>query len=359
MRLMFILCGVFIVALFCSLGSSYAVSVPAPSKAFTAGEGKQTIVLGGGCFWGVQAVFQHLKGVDTAISGYAGGTAASAKYNQVSNGDTHHAEVVQVTYDPKQITLGQILQVFFSVAHDPTELNRQGPDTGTQYRSSVFVEGDAQKDYVAAYISELNAAKIFDKPIATTIENLDSFYEAEAYHQDYARLNPNQPYIAIHDAPKVKALEKEFPNLYLDDQGGKDVSKLNDMQKYVTQENGTEPPFKNEYWDNHADGIYVDVVSGEPLFSSTDKFDSGSGWPSFTKPIQKAEVVENTDVSHGMKRVEVRSSKADSHLGHVFDDGPKDKGGLRYCINSASLKFIPKADLEKEGYGEYVGLFSR
>ena len=135
------------------------------------------------------------------------------------------------------------------------------------------------------------------------------------------------------------------------------MSKLNDMQKYVTQENGTEPPFKNEYWDNHQDGIYVDIVSGEPLFSSTDKFDSGSGWPSFTQPIQRQKLIENTDISHGMKRMEVRSPKANSHLGHVFDDGPRDKGGLRYCINSASLRFIPKADLEKEGYGAYVSLF--
>jgi len=361
MRLVLILCGVFIVALFCSLGSSYAVSVPAPSKSFAGSGDRQTIVLGGGCFWGIQAVFQHLKGVESAISGYAGGDAATAKYNQVSSGDTGHAEVVQVTYDSQIINLGQILQVFFSVAHDPTELNRQGPDTGTQYRSSVFVAGEDQKDYVAAYVAELNAAKIFDAPIATTIEPIQKFYQAEDYHQDYARLNPNQPYIAIHDAPKVKALEKNFPKLYQDNQKqeGKDVSKLNDMQKYVTQENGTEPPFRNEYWDNHQDGIYVDIVSGEPLFSSTDKFDSGSGWPSFTKPIQKAKLVENTDVSHGMKRVEVRSPKADSHLGHVFDDGPRDKGGLRYCINSASLKFIPKADLEKEGYGEYVSLFAK
>lgn len=361
MRLTLILCGVFIVALFCSLGSSYAVSVPAPSKPFAASGEKQSIVLGGGCFWGIQAVFQHLKGVETAISGYAGGTAASAKYNQVSGGDTGHAEVVQVTYDPAVISLGDILQVFFSVAHDPTELNRQGPDTGTQYRSSVFVADAAQKDYVASYIAELNKAKIFDAPIATTIEDLSTFYKAEDYHQDYARLNPNQPYIAIHDAPKVKALEKNFPKLYVDDQKkeGKDVSKLSDMQKYVTQENGTEPPFRNEYYNNHDEGIYVDIVSGEPLFSSTDKFDSGSGWPSFTKPIQKSQLVENTDTSHGMKRVEVRSPKADSHLGHVFDDGPRDKGGLRYCINSASLKFIPKADLEKDGYGDYVGLFTK
>lgn len=361
MRLILILCGVFMVAIFCSLGSSYAVSVPAPTKSFAASNEKQTIVLGGGCFWGIQAVFQHLKGVETAISGYAGGAAGTAKYNQVSDGDTGHAEVVQVTYDPNVINLGQILQVFFSVAHDPTELNRQGPDTGTQYRSSVFVADAAQKDYVDAYIAELNAAKVYNKPIATTVEDLKAFYKAEDYHQDYARLNPNQPYIAIHDAPKVKALEANFKDLYVDDQkkDGKDMSKLTDMQKYVTQENGTEPPFRNEYYDNHDEGIYVDIVSGEPLFSSTDKFDSGSGWPSFTKPIQKAKLIENTDVSHGMKRVEVRSPKADSHLGHVFDDGPRDKGGLRYCINSASLKFIPKADLEKDGYGDYVALFNK
>lgn len=361
MRLQLILCGVFIMALFCSLGPSAAVPVPAASRPFPAATDTQTIILGGGCFWGVQAVFQHLEGVEKALSGYAGGEASTAKYNLVSAGDTGHAEVVQVTYDPHQINLGQILQVFFSVAHDPTELNRQGPDTGTQYRSSVFVSGEDQKKYVESYINELNAMKIFAGPIVTTIEPLQAFYKAEDYHQDYARLNPDQPYIAIHDAPKVRALEKNFPELYKSDQGenGKDMSKLNDMQKYVTQENGTEPPFRNEYWDNHEEGLYVDVVSGEPLFSSTDKFDSGSGWPSFTKPVQNIKLVERVDISHGMKRVEVRSPNAESHLGHIFNDGPGDKGGLRYCINSASLKFIPRADLEKEGYGKYSGLFSK
>ena len=346
-------------ALFCSLGSSYAVSVPTPSKPFAFDGQKETIVLGGGCFWGVQAVFQHVKGVETAISGYAGGQSATATYHQVSEGDTGHAEVVQVTFDPKQINLAEILQIFFSVVHNPTELNRQGPDTGTQYRSSIFVANQAEKDYVAAYIQELNAQKIFDATLATTVENLGTFYKAEDYHQDYASLNPNQPYIAIHDAPKVKALEKNFPQLYVERKTKKEkaVEKLTEMQTYVTQENGTEPPFRNEYWDNHADGIYVDVVSGEPLFSSSDKFDSGSGWPSFTKPIQKMEVKENVDITLGMKRTEVRSAKADSHLGHVFDDGPKDKGGLRYCINSAALKFVPKEDMEKQGYGEYLKLF--
>lgn len=346
-------------AVFCSLGSSHAVAVPAPTTQFTTDKEKETIVLGGGCFWGIQAVFQHVKGVESAVSGYAGGAAATANYRQVSGGDTGHAEVVQITYDPARIHLGQILQIFFAVAHDPTQLNHQGPDMGTQYRSSVFTDRPEQRDYVAAYIAELNAAHVFDKPVATTLENLNAFYPAEDYHQDYARLHPDQPYIAIHDAPKVKALQKNFPQFYQDDhkKEEKDVSKLNEMQKYVTQGNGTEPPFRNAFWDNHAEGIYVDIVSGEPLFSSTDKFDSGSGWPSFTKPIQKVQLVENVDISHGMKRTEVRSPKADSHLGHVFDDGPRDKGGLRYCINSASLQFIPKADLEKAGYGDYAGLF--
>lgn len=362
MKYFLILCGVFAMVFFCSTGFSKTVNIPEPTQKYDAGAGsKDSITLGGGCFWGVQAVFQHLKGVETAVSGYAGGTAETATYQQVSNGNTNHAEVVQVTYDPQQINLGDILRVFFSVAHDPTEVNRQGPDEGTQYRSAVFTANDIQKDYVQKYIAELNAAKVFDEAIATEVVALDKFYKAEDYHQDYATLNPNQPYIAIHDAPKIKALEKTFPNLYTDRTKkmlGK-MPELTDIQKYVTQENGTEPAFRNEYWNNHEDGIYVDIVSGEPLFSSTDKFDSGSGWPSFTKPIAKAQLKENTDTSHGMKRVEVRSEKADSHLGHVFEDGPRDKGGLRYCINSAALKFVPKADLEKEGYGEYLSLFSQ
>lgn len=200
----------------CSIGSAQAMTLPAPihDSPLSPQESSEKIVLGGGCFWGVQGVFQHLKGVKTAVSGYAGGTAETAKYNVVSNGTTGHAEVVEVTYDSAQITLGQILHVFFSVAHNPTELNFQGPDHGTQYRSVIFYSTPEQRDLVKKYIDQLNAAKAFDSPVVTTLEPLAQFYPAESYHQDYMKQNPLNPYIMIHDAPKIKALKKEFPALY-------------------------------------------------------------------------------------------------------------------------------------------------
>ena len=197
-------------------GGSPAVVVPAPSADMprAAASGHQTVVLAGGCYWGVEAVFRHVKGVVEATSGYAGGAAATAHYNLVSDGDTGHAESVRVTFDPAQVSLGQLLQVFFSVAHDPTEVNRQGPDTGTQYRSAIFVGGAAQKRVVDAYIAQLEKAKVFARPIATEVAPLAAFYPAEAYHQNYAALHPHNPYIAINDAPKVAHLRELFPALY-------------------------------------------------------------------------------------------------------------------------------------------------
>jgi len=201
----------------CGIGSAHAVNLPAPTHdtPLAAHQTEQTIVVAGGCFWGVQAVFQHVKGVRTAVSGYAGGSAETAHYDMVSTRTTDHAESVQVTYDASQITLGKILQVFFSVAHNPTELNRQGPDSGPEYRSAIFYSSPEQKQIAEAYIAQLDAAKAFDAPIVTKLEPLAQFYPAEAYHQDYARLNPLNPYIVINDAPKVRALAKEFPDLYV------------------------------------------------------------------------------------------------------------------------------------------------
>ena len=363
----FLVAATSILAMFCAIGPARAKDIPSPSTQFAEKKGELAdVVLAGGCFWCTEAVFQAVKGVEGAVSGYTGGAADTAIYEQVGKGNTGHAEAVQITYDPAQINLGKILQIFFSVAHDPTQINRQGHDVGTQYRSAVFVKDDAQRDYVAKYIDELTAAKSFDKPIATKIEPLTAFYEAEKYHQNYAEQNPDNSYILSTAAPKVDKLKVAYPDLdktkEKDVQGAADFfadpkSKLTKMQCHVTQEDGTEPAFNNAYWNNHDDGIYVDVISGEPLFSSTDKFDSGSGWPSFTRPIDENYIQEKKDNRYGMSRVEVRSNKADSHLGHVFEDGPKDKGGLRYCINSAAMRFVPKADLEKEGYGKYLALF--
>lgn len=343
-------------SLFCAVGVGKAATLPVPSTEFQPSEKTlQSITLGGGCFWCTEAVFQTVKGVKTAISGYAGGAESAADYKSVSGGDTGHAEVVRVVYDPQIISLGKILQIFFSVAHDPTQLNRQGADRGTQYRSAVFVENEAQRTYVQTYISELEAAKVFSAPIVTTVEDLTGFYEAEKEHQNYAERYPDNSYIQAVAMPKIQKLGKDYADMV--NPAGVSTPKLTEMEEYVVLKGGTEPAFKNKYWNHHEEGIYVDVVSGDPLFSSKDKFDSGTGWPSFTKPIEKSKVVDKPDDSLWMTRTEIRSSRADSHLGHVFEDGPKDKGGLRYCINSASLRFVAKADLEKEGYGEYLDLF--
>ena len=338
---------------------------------------EQVVVFSGGCFWGVQAVFQHVKGVTNAVSGYAGGDASTAHYDRVSDGNTGHAESVRVTFDPSQVSYEDLLKVFFTVAHDPTQLNYQGPDHGTQYRSAVWYSDDAQKAATAAYIAQLSKTNAWKHPIVTQVSRLGTFYPAESYHQDYATLHPTQPYIAINDAPKVAHLKAEFPALYRDkpllvSEAAKmstaartytrpsdaDIKKkLTPLQFEVTQHEATERPFQNEYWNNHDAGIYVDIVSGEPLFSSTDKYDSGTGWPSFTKPLEPANVATKTDKQFGMTRTEVRSVHGQAHLGHVFDDGPRPTG-LRYCMNSASMRFIPVANLEAEGYGQYLRLFA-
>jgi peptide methionine sulfoxide reductase msrA/msrB len=340
----------------------------------------QVAVFSGGCFWGIQAVFQHVKGVTNAVSGYAGGDATSARYDRVSDGNTGHAESVRVTFDPAVVSYEQLLHVFFAVAHDPTQLNFQGPDHGTQYRSAIWYTNEQQKTAAEAYIAQLTKAKVWTRPIVTQISALGTFYRAEAYHQDYATIHPDQPYIVINDAPKVAQLKKQLPSLYRetpvlvsDDQkmetkmetkmrdytkpaDAELKKKLTAVQYQVTQHEGTEPPFRNEYWNNHEAGIYVDVVTGEPLFSSLDKYDSGTGWPSFTKPLEASNITTKTDRQLGMVRTEVRSAHGDSHLGHLFDDGPQPTG-QRYCMNSASMRFIPVAKLEAEGYGEYAKLF--
>jgi peptide-methionine (S)-S-oxide reductase len=199
-----------------SRASEDAVVIPAPAVDVPASGSIQTVVIAGGCFWGVQGVFQHTAGVVNAVSGYAGGNKSTADYNTVSTGTTGHAESVQIKYDPKQISYGKILQIFFSVAHDPTQLNRQGPDSGTQYRSAIFTTGDEQKKVADAYIAQLNAAKVYKRPIVTKVGALEGFFPAEAYHQDYLTLHPNQPYIAYNDIPKVENLKKIFAQNYLE-----------------------------------------------------------------------------------------------------------------------------------------------
>lgn len=315
----------------------------------TGAQETKQIYLAGGCFWGVDAYFEQLPGIIKTTSGYANGTTQNPTYEEVITQKTGHAETVMVEYNPQIIPLENILNEFFGIV-DPTSINKQGNDTGTQYRSGIFYTDTADKAVIDKVVKQ-TAAK-YKKPIATQIEPLKNFYPAEEYHQDYLKKNPyGYCHIDLSKAKNYKRYKKPSDKELKE--------KLTKEQYDITQNSATEAPFSGEYNSNKEDGIYVDIVTGEPLFSSADKYDSGSGWPSFVKPIKKENVTVHTDQSHNMKRTEVRSAGADSHLGHVFEDGPKDKGGLRYCINSAALKFIPVKDLEKEGYAEYLPLFER
>lgn len=305
------------------------------------------IYLAGGCFWGLEAYFSKLPGVIKTDAGYANGKIQNPTYEQVCEGDTDFAEAVMIEYHPMEISLDDILWHYFDIV-DLTTLNRQGNDTGTQYRSGIYYVNDKDKEIIEHAIkAEQTKHK---SPIVTEVKKLENFYEAEEYHQKYLDKNPGG-YCHI-DLSKVEKFQK-----YKKPSAGELKKKLSEIQYNVTQKGHTERPFSSEYDKKFEEGIYVDVVTGEPLFSSTNKYNAGCGWPSFSKPIDKKSVKEKEDNSLAMKRTEVKSSVGGSHLGHVFNDGPKDKGGQRYCINGAALKFIPKKDLKKAGYGEYIHLF--
>lgn len=310
----------------------------------------------GGCFWCMEDAFENMEGVVNVVSGYSGGEVENPTYEEVSSGTTGHLESIQITYDPEKITYSTLLDFFWRQI-DPTDNGGSFVDRGPQYRSAIFYHDKEQQDYALRSKKELGASGIFNKPIVTEIRPFETFYEAEEYHQDFSQKSPVRYKQYKTFSGRDNFIQRTWGEVRMPLKKT-DKEKLTPLQYDVTQNNGTEPAFNNEYWDNKKEGIYVDIVSGEPLFSSTDKFDSGTGWPSFTKPIETGAVRTLSDNSFFMNRTEVRSTDADSHLGHVFDDGPGPEG-LRYCINSASLRFIPVEDLEKEGYGDYRYLFEK
>lgn len=314
---------------------------------------KKLATFAGGCFWCMFKPFSRYEGIEKIVAGYTGGMKENPTYEEVCSETTGHVEAIQLTYNDELVSYEEILDIFWKQI-DPTDEGGQFNDRGTRYNTAIFYHDEKQKEIALKSKQELESRKLFYKPIVTKILPAEIFYPAEEYHQDYYKKDPMHYEMYYKGSGRYDFIKTHWDKNNKDRESLK--NKLTNTQFEVTQNDKTEPAFDNEYWDNKEEGIYVDVVSGEVLFTSKDKFDSGCGWPSFTKPVNKNVIREKSDFSHGMYRTEVRSTNANSHLGHVFDDGPKDLGGLRYCINSAALRFIPKDKIEEEGYGKYLDL---